>query len=358
MVAWRRLTRSAFTIEASFRGPDFGPLKDLHLNTQHLQDFGRHLCLALNQVFEPPPPPPPPPRGSSSSARSAPTALGSRAQEMHDRIHRMMALRDELDKHKKSGAAAATLPAAADLSEEDRSLMLGIAGSLSDDDDSSDDDAILDPRKLKSHLAKGKPPALKKKPRAISLADRTSTPPTPPVKSPTVRTPKQSLPLVAQVSSKGRGDGAGAASSKTEEQGRHKVHGEDASDKDEAAARLQELLSNADQMRAVAKARSAMHPPTCTCLLCRAPALLDAGDVLLAKMKPGHPMTVIGKGGGAASGPAAATPAPGRSLVLPPASAKLPATSPVPLTEFKPAATGEWRDHLNHNPKRTATEKM
>ena len=40
------------------------------------------------------------------------------------------------------------------------------------------------------------------------------------------------------------------------------------------------------QMRAVAKARSALHPKGCECLLCRAPSLLDAGDTLLMKMRP------------------------------------------------------------------------
>jgi hypothetical protein len=37
VVTWRLLTRSAFTIEASFRGPDYGPLRDLHLTIPHLQ---------------------------------------------------------------------------------------------------------------------------------------------------------------------------------------------------------------------------------------------------------------------------------------------------------------------------------
>ena len=58
------------------------------------------------------------------------------------------------------------------------------------------------------------------------------------------------------------------------------------SDKETAASRLEDLLANAEQMRAVAKARSALHLKGCECLLCRAPSLLDAGDTLLMKMRP------------------------------------------------------------------------
>ena len=43
VVVWKQLNvPHSFTLEASFCGPDYGPLQGAHFNTAHLQQMGAH----------------------------------------------------------------------------------------------------------------------------------------------------------------------------------------------------------------------------------------------------------------------------------------------------------------------------
>ena len=288
VVAWRNFTRSAFTIEASFKGPDYGPLKDLHMGPLQLQDFGRDLCLALNKVFKLPP---------KLMREGQNVTISNDAMEMHARIARLITM--QLD-----------VPGDTAISKEDRDLMQSVRGSLSDDDESSEDEAIMKPDKLMSHLAQlgrkySKPPAHKISDMKGGMDIKIAAP-TPPV-SPLGgrRRVPVSTPAAAEKPPEdtrlSRGPLNSQGSSRRPPARMPARLTDPDREKQEAAARLQELLSNAEQMRAVAKARSAMHPKDCECLLCRAPYLLDAGDVLLMKMKP-LAAGEVGVGGGGGGG--------------------------------------------------------
>ncbi|CAM9388127.1 unnamed protein product, partial [Hapterophycus canaliculatus] len=44
---------NSYTVESTFCGVDFGPLKDHHLNTDHLQEAGVAICDALLDYYLP-----------------------------------------------------------------------------------------------------------------------------------------------------------------------------------------------------------------------------------------------------------------------------------------------------------------
>ena len=148
-----------------------------------------------------------------------------------------------------------------------------------------------------NHTRRNTKRASQKKRPILSPADKPE--PTPPASPSPKAGPRQASPLRAAVTPSPKSEDGpmqlsrtplnqqfGGRFSQRQPQVARRAYGDLGKEKEEAASRLEELLTNAEQMRAVAKARSAMHPKDCECLLCRAPYLLDAGDVLLSKMKP------------------------------------------------------------------------